>query len=248
MSGGYGNNPIIQSLGRQNAAAERLARLIYPPMPTLNIMHSAKLGFLRKMLFQPDGVVVNIGAGGLTGCGCRLWQGVSAVGAKVYNLDIDNMPDVNVVADAHSMPFCEASVDSLVCQAVLEHVKDPGEIIKEAHRVLKPGGLLYLEVPFLQGFHADPHDFQRYTLEGLRHLTATFKEIDAGVSVGPVCAMIWIIRDAMSSCFTNKYLYLTSRFFWGWILSPFRYLDYLSRNNKAAARLACEYYFLCQKN
>ena len=37
-------------------------------------------------------------------------------------------------------------------------------------RVLKPGGYIYSEVPFLQGFHADPDDYQRYTLQGLKIL------------------------------------------------------------------------------
>ena len=30
-------------------------------------------------------------------------------------------------------------------------------------RVLKPNGFIYIEVPFLQGFHADPNDFHSYT-------------------------------------------------------------------------------------
>ena len=132
---------------------------------------------------------------------------------------------VTLVGDAHRLPFQDNSIDSLIYQAVLEHVQDPRRVINEAARVLKPCGYLYLEVPFLQGFHADPHDFQRYTLEGLRVRTKAFTEIDAGLSVGPLGALGGITRDGVSSSFANRFLYAASRFFAGWALSPLRYFD-----------------------
>ena len=162
-------------------------------------------------------------------------------------MDILPGDSVTLVGDAHRLPFQDNSIDSLIYQAVLEHVQDPRRVINEAARVLKPGGYLYLEVPFLQGFHADPHDFQRYTLEGVARAYQGVHGIDAGVSVGPFCTLVWIIRDGVSSCFANRFLYAASRFVAGWALSPVRYLDYLIRDNPAARRLACEYFYLCQK-
>ena len=49
--------------------------------------------------------------------------------------------------------------------------------------VLKNGGYLYLEVPFLQGFHADPYDYQRYTQVGLKKLVEKFNKIDKNIFV-----------------------------------------------------------------
>jgi len=221
--------------------------MLYPPMPTLNVMERGRIEAVQGCLFRPGMTVINVGSGGLAGCGYRLWLGDTVRSANVYHMDILPGPHVSLVGDAHHLPFRDNSVDGLIYQAVLEHIKDPRCVIDEAVRVLKPGGYLYLEVPFLQGFHADPHDFQRYTLEGLRILTRALKEIEAGVSVGPFCALVWIIRDGVSSCFTNRVLYAMSRFVAGWVLSPIRYFDYLVRDNHVARRLACEYFYLCQK-
>jgi SAM-dependent methyltransferase len=238
---------LAEALGRTNPLLKRLVKTLYPPMPTLNIMSRSKIEAIQGCLFLSGAIVVNIGSGGLTGCGYRLWKNGRFSVAQVFHLDILDGDSVSLLGDAHRLPFQDKSIDSLICQAVLEHVQDPRRVIDEAARVLKPGGYLYLEVPFLQGFHADPHDFQRYTLEGLRIRTRALTEIDAGVSVGPFCALVWIVRDGVSSCFRNPLLYAVSRFVAGWALSPVRYLDYLIRGNPAARRLACEYYFLCRK-
>ncbi len=247
MSGGYGSNYLANGFGQTNPLLKRLVKALYPPMPTLNVINQNKLKAIQGHLFRLDATVVNVGSGGLSGSGYRLWNGHVARAARIYHMDILPSDSVSFVGDAHSLPFDNSSIDSLVYQAVLEHVHDPRRVINEAERVLKPGGYLYLEVPFLQGFHADPHDYQRYTLEGLRVSTKAFTEVDAGVSVGPFCTLVWLIRDGVSSCFSNRFLYAISRFFAGWILSPFRYFDYLIRDNPAARRLACEYYYLCQK-
>jgi SAM-dependent methyltransferase len=247
VSGGYGSNGLVEALGRKSPLLMRLMKALYPPMPTLNIMEKGRIEAIQGRLFRSGATVINVGSGGLTGCGYRLWGSGLIRSTNVHHMDILAGDSVSLVGDAHRLPFQDNSIDSLIYQAVLEHVQDPRRVIDEATRVLKPGGYLYLEVPFLQGFHADPHDYQRYTLEGLRIRTKALTEIDAGVSVGPFCALVWIIRDGVSSCFSNRFLYAASRFVAGWALSPLRYFDYLIKNNPAAKRLACEYYMLCQK-
>ena len=72
-----------------------------------------------------------------------------------------------MVGDAHKLPFKSQVFDSIICQAVLEHVSNPNKVVDEMLRVLKPKGHVFVEVPFIQGYHADPDDYQRYTLNGL---------------------------------------------------------------------------------
>ena len=43
-----------------------------------------------------------------------------------------------MVGDAHSLPFKKEVFDSIICQAVLEHVKNPNKVVDEMFRVLKP--------------------------------------------------------------------------------------------------------------
>jgi SAM-dependent methyltransferase len=70
------------------------------------------------------------------------------------------------------IPFGEASFESTMCLEVLEHVADPARALAELHRVLKPGGHLYLTTPQMWYAHYEPHDYFRYTDHGLRHLLA----------------------------------------------------------------------------
>ena len=57
---------------------------------------------------------------------------------------------IQLICDAHDIPFESASFDAVVAQAVLEHVADPNRCVEEFHRVLKPGGVVYAETPFMQ--------------------------------------------------------------------------------------------------
>ena len=88
------------------------------------------------------------------------------------NLDRTTRPDV--LADVAAVPLDSSSADCVVCTEVLEHVPDPLQCVREAHRVLRSGGHLICSVPFLYPIHADPHDFQRFTEEGLRRLLSAF--------------------------------------------------------------------------
>jgi SAM-dependent methyltransferase len=53
---------------------------------------------------------------------------------------------------------------------VLEHVPDPAAALAELRRMLRPGGTLWLTVPFVGELHEEPFDFYRYTPYGLRAL------------------------------------------------------------------------------
>lgn len=81
--------------------------------------------------------------------------------------DADN---VDAGAVAYALPFREASFDGALCTAVLEHLEEPGDALRECHRVLRPGGVAICTAPFIWHPHEEPRDFYRYTAHGLRHL------------------------------------------------------------------------------
>lgn len=84
--------------------------------------------------------------------------------------DIAPGPGVDVVGDAHALPFGGNHFDMIVCTEVLEHLHTPEQAIAEMRRVLKPGGLLLLSTRFIFPIHDAPHDYFRYTKYGLKHL------------------------------------------------------------------------------
>lgn len=78
-----------------------------------------------------------------------------------------------IFADGMKLPFRDACIDAAVCLEVAEHVSNPQRLLSEINRVLKPGGLLFISVPFLYPIHDAPHDFQRFTCHGLRSIVET---------------------------------------------------------------------------
>lgn len=86
---------------------------------------------------------------------------------------------IQLRADVASVPLASESVDTVIHTQVLEHVAAPEQVLGEMHRVLRPGGQLYLTAP--QGWHEhqQPHDYFRFTRYSLRLLleTAGFEEI-----------------------------------------------------------------------
>ncbi len=106
------------------------------------------------------------------GCGNRdISDTLCDFGAtEVVNYDIASSIPNAVIGPLEQMPFATGTFDSVLCNAVLEHVETPQAIMREMIRVLRPEGYLVVAVPFLQPFHPCPGDFQRYTREGMRKL------------------------------------------------------------------------------
>lgn len=59
-----------------------------------------------------------------------------------------NSPIADVKADICELPFSDNSYDFIICNHVLEHIPDDGKAMKELHRVLAPGGMAILQVPY----------------------------------------------------------------------------------------------------
>lgn len=68
------------------------------------------------------------------------------------------------------LPIRDEIADGVILMNVLEHVYRDRELLAEIHRVLKPGGKLYLYVPYLIRVHCWPCDYRRYTHYALARL------------------------------------------------------------------------------
>jgi SAM-dependent methyltransferase len=100
-------------------------------------------------------------------------SGTSYIGLDYYSTAMDwydTRPDV--FGDAQSLPFADDSIDHALLLDVIEHIPEPDKSFAELYRVLKPGGSLTLQVPFLYPIHDEPLDFHRWTRHGLRRAAA----------------------------------------------------------------------------
>lgn len=133
------------------------------------------------------------------------------VNGEVTNLDLPSgrhNANIHIYAPLDAIPCAAASFDAIICNAVLEHVANPDEVLQEFARVLRPGGFLYLCVPFLQPEHLDPTDFQRYTEDGLRRI-AERHSFDVE-TVEPVHSVFhtlgWIVHTWLASSDSPAYV------------------------------------------
>ena len=85
---------------------------------------------------------------------------------------------VDHVCTLDAIPVEDRRYDLVLCTQVLEHIPEPAAVLRELHRVLLPGGALWLTAPLFYPEHEQPYDFYRYTSFGLRHRLA-----DAGFAV-----------------------------------------------------------------
>jgi SAM-dependent methyltransferase len=94
----------------------------------------------------------------------------SLIDGELFNQDIPqglHNKNIHIFSPLHKIPKPDGFFDAIICNAVLEHVANPDDVLNEFARVCRPGGILYLGVPFLQPEHKDPTDYQRYTADGL---------------------------------------------------------------------------------
>ncbi|MGE0043489.1 MAG: class I SAM-dependent methyltransferase [Vicinamibacterales bacterium] len=110
---------------------------------------------------RPFGVMLD------AGCGQKPYAGLFTRVTKYIGMEYapgsgyrGNSADV--YGDGAAIPLASASVDSVLCTEVLEHVPDPDAVMREIARVLKPGGVVVCTAPFFYPVH-DEYDFFRYS-------------------------------------------------------------------------------------
>lgn len=167
---------------------------------------------------------------------------------NLTNLNIGPFPNVDVVADAHVLPYRCASVDAIYCEAVLEHLRDPATAVDEMLRVLKPGGKVIAITPFMQGFHGYPYHFQNFTLLGhsLLFSRAGFTVLESGTCVGPTYTIVMLIGGFLRH-YLPTIIGLPLAAFWklvGAFLTP---LDMILGRSKQSHILASTTYVLAEK-
>ena len=123
------------------------------------------------------GVVLDLGSGpDLSGMRDRARRG----GARYIGVDIDPDCKPTVAADLDlPLPFTNGAADSVMIANCFYIVRQPGKLLEEVFRVLKPGGVVMLVAPLIWQYCPDPKDFWRFTSDAVDLLLqeAGFKDI-----------------------------------------------------------------------
>jgi SAM-dependent methyltransferase len=154
------------------------------------------------------------------GCGARPYKPYypegEAVGADVVQSSTGCV-DV-IIKGTEPLPFPDDHFESILCTQVLEHVEDPYLLIRESHRVLKPGGKMILTCPFIWELHERPHDYLRFSEYWLtKHLTETGFHLEVlerqggdVATVGQIICLLLAVRQIHMPKFIQK---LYNKFF-----------------------------------
>jgi SAM-dependent methyltransferase len=142
---------------------------------------------LKRFFAGRHGPVLNLGSGN------------EPVSPAVVNVDRMDYDLVDIVCDIHNLPFKSNSIGAIMSNAVLEHVQEPQKVLKEAFRVLEPGGMILSIIPFMQPFHAYPDDYKRFTLPGIQYLHKYFELLESGVYSGPISGLLWVFQETIAS-------------------------------------------------
>lgn len=143
--------------------------------------------FEEIILDNPDKMILDVGAG---------YRPVDH--ANVVNLEIVRYPTTDVLGVAEALPFKSGVFDYVHSNAVLEHVRNPFKCAEEIVRVLKPGGVFWIAVPFLQPYHGYPHHYYNMTHSGIKNLFSGKCEIieqSVPTYYHPIHALEWFTRQ-----------------------------------------------------
>lgn len=155
------------------------------------------------------GVLIALAEAGATAVGVEPWARSVERGrirAEEHGVEVALQEAV-----AESLPFPDATFDLVILDNVLEHVEDRERSLSEIHRVLAPGGLLYLVTPKPFALHSlvsDPH----YALAGLVLLPRRaqkwyFERVRGGgegsYGVGLIPTRRWVLRKLREHGFTS---------------------------------------------
>jgi SAM-dependent methyltransferase len=122
------------------------------------------------------------------GCGVKpYYPFFEDVAGEYVGLDVVPTASADVVGTVEEMPLEDGRFDLVLCTQVLEHCEDPASAVRELRRVTAPGGRVLASTHGVQVYHPSPHDYWRWTHEGLAKLfrqNADWRNLDVKPAAG----------------------------------------------------------------
>ncbi len=101
---------------------------------------------------------------------------------NIIRLDVVRTPFVDIIADAHHLPFLPGSIDYIFSLAVFEHLRNPFEAAESIRETLRPGGYVYHECNFVFSYHGYPHHYFNASAQGMAEVFADYDVLGQGVA------------------------------------------------------------------
>ena len=183
--------------------------------------------------------------------GLNVGAGDTRWGPRFVHLDLGPTPAADVIADAQALPFSPRSFEVVVSQETVEHLADPFAAVAEMGRVLAPGGWIYLQAPFIIGYHPGPEDYWRFTRTGLARLLeragVRLIRLDRAVAAGTGFYRILVEFLAGGVARVLPAAYRPAKGLASLLCFPLKWLDPLLGSGAQADRIAGGYFAIGRK-
>lgn len=208
-------NTAASSLVKRTVSFSGIKKLIKKLLNGTNKITIINFNRLDTLMSKIANPVILIVGGGTVGAGSEKF--IKKYRNAIVSFDVYNSHNVDFIADAHSIPLIDDSVDLVIIQAVLEHVFDPVAVSAECYRVIRNGGFVYAETPFMQQVHEGAYDFTRFTVLGQRILFKKFDTIAMGFVSGIGQSFLWSLEYLISGIFRARLAGKIAKAFFFWI-------------------------------
>lgn len=145
-------------------------------------------------------------------------------GGNCVNVDVQPKRNVDVVCDLHELPDSLGKFDAVICNAVLQYCHTPATVAKQFYRVLKPGGYLFVDAPWVQPFCPDTPDRFRFSEDALKQIFSDFRIIRIGPSIRPGSAFAMLGIRIAENLTRNRYVNHAMSMAATAVLYPFRWV------------------------
>jgi SAM-dependent methyltransferase len=185
------------------------------------------------------------------GRGLHLGCGDVRLDPRMVDLDLIRTPVVDALGDAAALPFAGDVFHLVVTQEMVEHVKDPFLAVREMARVLRRGGRLFLQAPFVIGYHPGPEDYWRFSRAGMIRLVeqAGLECRQVKIAVGPGTGFYRIAVEFAAGMVARIVpgLYIPVKGICSMLLFPVKWLDPILGGGVQADRISGGYFVVAVK-
>ena len=147
------------------------------------------------------------------GCGNKPYESLFNTTAENYiGCDIVQSSEhkVDILCKATDIDAEDNFFDTAFSTQVMEHVDNSDLMMSECNRILKPGGIFILSVPFCWELHEEPYDFFRFTKYGLKELCErnNFEVVELIPNGGKWAAIMQMNINMVYSTFKRNNLFI----------------------------------------